>query len=499
MFIISIFLILIIIFLYLNRARSFNLPGPKHYPLIGSLLTIIDNADRSVRWMLEESRKNHWQNWAATMPGTNFVVVMDEPSIKFVLQDEFESFEKGEVFREGFHELLQHGIFAVDGAPWKTERKIASHLFSARMVHHMSQCFIKHSHLLCEQLAVEAAHGQEFDLQEKFARLTFRAFCEVAFGFDIEQNKQEADDFSRSFDRAQFLVSQRFFIPQWLWKIQRALKISQRERLIASDIHTLRKYVTKIVETRLQNVKDPVLESHPDLLSLFLRFGVDKNRQDLMTVAYLSQMVMNFLIAGRDTTSCLLTFLHMNLASHPHLYERFRAEVVEATQGGRDINALLKADSCPFVEATIRETLRLTPPVAVDVKFSRHDITLPNGIRVPKGSQVVYPSIAIGHSPLVFEDPEVFDPERFLEGKPVQKDGLFLRSNTAKPSDFLLPIFNAGYRICLGKTAALLEAKIVASILVLSHRFERIPPKEPDCYRAPVMFLKKGLFVKKIN
>lgn len=96
------------------------------------------------------------------------------------------------------------------------------------------------------------------------------------------------------------------------------------------------------------------------------------------------------------------------------------------------------------LNACITETLRLNPPVGVDARVCVKDDQLPSGVKVKAGTVAFAPIYAIGRNPKYFENPDSFQPERWLGD-----DG-----SVDFPSEYKMPIFWGGPRICLGKDAA---------------------------------------------
>ena len=106
----------------------------------------------------------------------------------------------------------------------------------------------------------------------------------------------------------------------------------------------------------------------------------------------------------------------------------------------------------PQLDACINETLRMYPPVGVDFRICVEDDVLPTGREVKAGTLMLSPTFAIGRNPKLFEDPDTFKPGRWIQDEKVD----FV-------SEYTMPIFWGGPRICLGKEAARLELKIVLS------------------------------------
>jgi len=153
------------------------------------------------------------------------------------------------------------------------------------------------------------------------------------------------------------------------------------------------------------------------------------------------------------------------LTDHPEVEERLLAELDGLSQTP-DFEAL-SAKKRPYLHAVASETLRLYPSVPVDIKQVVEDDFLPNGSFVPAGTFVAYTPYVMGRlTSLWGEDAAEFRPERWLNAE----TGAFERC-----SQYKYPVFNAGFRLCLGMDMALLEIKAMLSLMFQRYK----PTKEP--------------------
>jgi cytochrome P450 len=139
------------------------------------------------------------------------------------------------------------------------------------------------------------------------------------------------------------------------------------------------------------------------------------------------------------------------MARHPAAAERARAEIDNVLQGrdpGPDDLSVL-----PWLDATLKEAMRLYPPVAALMsRRTTRDITL-GPWRIPRGSMVRLATWVLHHDARWFPEPEAFRPERFLPGAPEIPRGAYLP-------------FGAGPRVCLGQHFATLEMTLLAAMLL---------------------------------
>ena len=168
---------------------------------------------------------------------------------------------------------------------------------------------------------------------------------------------------------------------------------------------------------------------------------------------FLSDMVLNFLITGRDTTAQAMSWCLFLLMRSRQVQEKVRSEISEVCGNAEGLD-YEKLGKLRYLEAAIRESLRLYPSVPLDPKFVASADTLPDGTHVPRGAALIYMSYAMGRSREIWgSDASEFRPERWLEME-------------AAKSPYENPVFHAGPRECLGKRLAMLEMKAMLCSLI---------------------------------
>jgi cytochrome P450 len=171
-----------------------------------------------------------------------------------------------------------------------------------------------------------------------------------------------------------------------------------------------------------------------DILSLLLA-ARDEDGTPL-TDRELRDELMTLLVAGHETTATALAWTLERLVRHPDVLARLRAEQQE---GGGE-----------YLEATIKETLRLRPVVPGVIRRLQRPLEI-GGWSLPAGVHIA-PSIYLIHRRAdVYPEPEAFRPERFLE---------------RTPSTYEWLPFGGGIRRCLGASFALYEMRIVLGTIL---------------------------------
>jgi cytochrome P450 len=468
-----------------------------HLPWFGCALNLTEALKSLAAYSLVAAKRADFASFNLAFPGgQRAVALMDVRDRTYVLRDNWQSFTKnlpGSAggFDEMLFELLGRGIFTVDGAEWRDARKVASAMFSfGSLREQMQVVFSSHGEQLAD--ALEHMTDRPFDLQDVFQSLTFDAICELAFGETpdalSESLRGHKPAFLVSFDILQATLAMRGIQPPFFWKLKRFFNVLDEGRA-RQHVAVCKAYVKDIIDRRRAS-KD--VDARKDLLSLYLAHAAKSGLAYMASDAYLMDVIFNFMLAGRDTTSCTLTNWIKLVYSAPQsdaLRERLLREQREQLQG-RDMQWDDVQNLC-FASAVFNETIRMYPPVPVDFRMANQSEVLPSGLRVERGDRVGFPIFAMAHDPHLWPQPDAFLPDRWIK----QDAATALPARVRRPEEYVLPVFWGGARLCLGKDMARFEVIMIASILMKRFKF-RVRPHEELFVNGPVMFLKGGLWVE---
>lgn len=193
------------------------------------------------------------------------------------------------------------------------------------------------------------------------------------------------------------------------------------------------------------------LGHHHDLLELMLNSDLEP--------ANIRYQLINFLVAGHETTSGALSFALHFLSQHPDVAEKARAEVAEVwgsqERPGFELIAKLR-----YVRRVFDEALRLQPTVPGFYRAAREDTVLAGVHPMRKGDWVLALTMGLHRDPRWGGDPDAFDPDRFAPDQV-----------RARPAGLYKP-FGTGPRSCIGRQFALHEAVLLLAVLL--RRYELI-------------------------
>lgn len=464
----------------------------KYHPIGGTMFNQLLNFNRLHHYMTDLATKH--RTYRLLSPFRSEIYTADPANVEYMLKTNFENYGKGSYNYSILKDLLGDGIFTVDGDKWREQRKISSYEFSTKVLRDFSSVAFRENVAKLAQLLSEAANSDNIlDIQDLFMKSTLDSIFKVAFGVELDSmcgSNEEGTRFSNAFDDASAMTLWRYV--DIFWKIKRFLNIGSEARL-KQRLQVVDTFVYKLIRNKTDQMHNYQEErtsmKKEDILSRFLQVTETDPK-------YLRDIILNFVIAGKDTTAATLSWFIYMLCKHPAVQEKVAQEVKEA-MGVKDITDFSKLADCiseeslekmHYLHAAITETLRLYPAVPVDAKICFSDDTLPDGFSVRKGDMVCYQPYAMGRMKFIWgDDTEEFKPERWLD-----ENGIF-----QKESPFKFTAFQAGPRICLGKEFAYRQMKIYTAVLLSCFIFKLRYDSETVNYRTMInLHINGGLHVR---
>ncbi|KAF1843985.1 cytochrome P450 52A12 [Cucurbitaria berberidis CBS 394.84] len=424
--------------------------------------------------------------------GARNYFTMEPKNIQAILATQFKDFGLGERRNGNFSPLLGWGIFSTDGKEWEHARALLRPQFARDQV---SDLELEESHVQ-DMMRVIPANKDGWtdiiDLQPLFFRLTIDSATEFLFGESVDSQLSLLPDyvsskapmtvseheFAVSFDAAQNTIAKASRLGEGYWLVY--------DKTFKEHCNRCHTFIDHYVQLALSKEKTSTqTTSHGKPRYVFLDALVESTRNPIELRSHL----ISILLAGRDTTASLLSYVFMLFIQHPDVYAKLRAIIQEEFGTYRNSKPLTFSNlkGCNYLQWVINETLRLYPVVPLNGRRALRDTTLPTGggpdgtapIYVRKGEQVDY-SVYIMHrrKDLWGQDADEFKPDRW--------DG-------RKSGWEYLP-FNGGPRICIGQQFALTEAGYVIVRLVQRYeKMEGIGNTWEDKERGGVGFVRHAL------
>ncbi|KIJ34667.1 hypothetical protein M422DRAFT_233351 [Sphaerobolus stellatus SS14] len=386
---------------------------------------------------------SHGTIFANNVLGDYRVITIEPQHVKQILTFDFNKFEKGPMFNKIAVSVLGGGVFNSDGERWQFHRKLTRPFFVKERIADFG-IFDTKSSIALQKMQERFDQGHAIDFQDLVSRFTIDSACEFLFGTPIyslhdplprpgyESESEEVDTpsnhFTRAFANAQTTIATRGRLGN-IWPLFEILK----DRT-ADDMKVVRDFIEPIVQDAMDKRKKGEVVNEHTLLHHLLDASED--------MKLIVDEIINIMLAGRDTTAGLLTFVAYCLATNPDVLLRLREEIL-STIGASRAPTFEDVRTMKYLRAVINETLRLFPSVPFNSRNTNQATTLDGKdgkkLFIPAGTRVAYSNLLCQrHKPYWGEDADIFDPDRFLDER-VKK--------YLTPNPFIFVPFNAGPRI----------------------------------------------------
>ncbi|WP_394824355.1 cytochrome P450 [Pendulispora albinea] len=373
-----------------------------------------------------------------------YVMLNSPETIKHVLVDNAKNYVKG-VNYKALQLVLGQGLVTSEGDFWRRQRKLAQPAFHrerlATFVERMTEA-------TAEMLVRWGAYADRatVDVHDEMMRVTLDIVGRTLLSQSLDDRAAGIGDAMAVAVRfAADYASNPFRMPLWVPAPQN-LRFRRAMRALDGLVRGV------IAERRRSPGEDK-----RDLLDMLMA-ARDEETNEAMTDQQLKDEVMTIVTAGHETTANAMSWTLYLLSKHPDVARRVSAEI-DAVLGTRR-PARGDLSKMPYAMAVLQESMRILPPVWSFERAALEDDVI-GGYTIEKGTQIgVFPYVLHRH-PRYWENPEGFDPERFLSG-------------AERPRYTYLP-FGGGPRVCIGNAFAMMEAQILLAMIVQRYRLELLP------------------------
>ncbi|CEP14836.1 hypothetical protein [Parasitella parasitica] len=460
------------------------------WPIVGRLPEIASNAEILHEFLLHGfTSLNSLTTTASALGIPRTISTVDPRNIEHILKHNFENYAKGPQLNAATGDLFGHGIFNANGEQWKYQRKTASHIFNIKNFRDLfTEVFVKELDIMCKGVLDKAvALNQVVDFHDTMFKFTLDSFILLGFGVQLNAlGSKEKVPFAASFDECQLNSFQRFINPLWRVTEPIANLMHPWKKSISQHLDTVDIFANEVIENRRKQLANGEMD-HRDLLSRFME-AHNENDQPLSN-RELRDIVLNFVIAGRDTTAQALSWTFYMLLLHPRVESKLLKEVLQnITDDVADDPVILYEviKNMTYAHAVFYEVLRLYPSVPNNQKYALNVDILPDGTPIRKGDYVMWCPWAQGRTEAVWgPDAKEFKPERWITAY----------GELRRESQGQWPAFHAGPRVCLGQNLATLEALVAMVFLVKRYRFRLVPGQNITYQVSLTLPMKEGMRV----
>ncbi|RVW20427.1 Cytochrome P450 71A9 [Vitis vinifera] len=341
-------------------------------------------------------------------------------------------------------------VFAPYGEYWREVRKIVIlELLSAKRVQSFQELREEEVTLMLD--AITHSSGP-VNLSELTFFLSNNVICRVTFGKKFDGGGDDGTGrFPGILQETQNLLGA-FCIADFFPWMGWFNKLNGLDARLEKNFLELDKIYEKVIEEHLDPERPE--PEHEDLVDVLIRVQKDPKRAVALSIEKIKGVLTDMFVAGTDTSSASLVWTMAELIRNPSVMRKAQEEVRSAVRGKyqveeSDISRLI------YLKLVVKESLRLHPPAPLLVPRKTNEDCTIRGYEVPANTQVFVNGKSIATDPNYWENPNEFQPERFLDS-----------SIDFRGQNFELLPFGAGRRGCPGTNFAVLLIELALANLL---------------------------------
>jgi cytochrome P450 len=382
----------------------------------------------------------------AKLPFGRAVLAHDPHAIRHVLFGGAGNYRKDRLQKRVLSAGLASGLLSAEGERWRAQRRLAAPPFAHRSVREFAPAMIAAAEAMTRRWPARAG---AVDVDVEMRRVTL----------DVLERTIFADGFGRDAEDIRQAMTVYFDVIGKLGALDLLGAPDAIPRLSQLRVHsTLRFFenaIDDLIAARRRRLELDPQGAPQDMLTRLLEAN---DGEAGLSPAEVRSNILTFFAAGHETTANALTWTLFLLSQSPEWMRRVEREATAAFDG--PVDSL--PDRLTDTRAVIEEAVRLYPPIAAISRVALGDDELA-GVRIKRGTLVVISPWVLHRHRRLWDEPDVFDPRRFL-GEARERIDRFA----------YLP-FGAGPRICIGQAFALQEAALVLATVVSRFSLQLAP------------------------
>ncbi|XP_077382179.1 cytochrome P450 4T8 [Festucalex cinctus] len=378
------------------------------------------------------------------------------------------------------------GLLVSHGQKWFRHRRLLTPGFHYDVLKSHIKLMAQSAQIMLDKWERYSRSGESFELFEHVSLMTLDTIMKCAFSCNSNcQTESGTNEYIKSVYQLTDLINLRFrtfpyhndlifYLSPHGFRYRRACKLARQH---TEEVIRKRKEALK-EEKEAEGIQS---KRNLDFLDILL-LARDENHQGLSDEDVRAE-VDTFMFEGHDTTASGISFILHTLACHPEQQNKCRDEIAQILDGKDDVR-WEHLGKMPYTSMCIKESLRLFPPVPGMARKLTKDVTFVDGRTMPQGSLVGTSVYALHRNATVWENPNVFDPLRFLP------------ENISRRSPHAFVPFSAGPRNCIGQNFAMNELKVVVASILRRYQLLEDPTRKPKMIPRLVLRSLNGIHIR---
>jgi len=424
-----------------SPARSAHAPGPVSrwwgLPLLGEM-------KRDYLGFVTELQRTHGDMSYMRLGNEHAWDLMSPDLVREALVTNADALIRWERGIEVFAQVFGQSVLVTEGATWQRQRRMLMAAFTPKQVAGYAELMTSAAQEAFDKLLPDGQPQALVTMDALWSRVAMDVILRTLFSRSAQQQSEAAIAATQTLSATAFREMFRLFtLPDWLPLPGKAAK--------RKALRTLRQLIQgHITERQAAIAAQPDQAKQQDLLGRLLALRDEATGTALSDQEVFDQCMVSFQ-AGHETSATALLWWSRLMAEHPDMAQRARDEVRavvgNGTPGPQHMAQL------PWLTATLKEAMRLYPPVAAIMsRRTTAPITL-DGWHIPKGAMLRITPWVLHHDERWFDQAHAFQPQRFMDGAPPIPKGAWMP-------------FGAGPRVCLGQHFAMVEMTLLSAMLL---------------------------------
>lgn len=431
-------------------------PGPPGWPVLGNLFDLGTMPHRTLAGLRNQYGDIVWLNLGAV---STMVILSAKAATEFFKNHDLSFAERSVTEIMRVHDYDKGSVaLAPYGPYWRVLRRLVTvDMLVHKRIKETEPIRSKCVNAMLVWIEEEAQVARVVHLGRFVFIMTFNMLGNLMLSRDLSDPKSKGSEFFSAMNSLMEWgghANVADFFPWLKWLDPMGLK-----RNMKRGLGRALKIASGFVKERVEGQQVGKDRETKDFLDLLLEYeGQGKDEPAKLSEREINIFILEIFMAGSETTSSTTEWAMTELLCNPEEMIKVKDELTRIVGSNRKVEES-DIDDLPYLQAVVKETLRLHPPIPLLVPRRAMQDTSFMGYDIPKNTQVFVNAWAIGRDPDCWDEPLAFKPERFI-GSKVDYRGQHYE---------LIP-FGAGRRMCAGVPLAHRMLNLVLGSLL--HHFD---------------------------
>ncbi|CAF4896425.1 unnamed protein product [Pieris macdunnoughi] len=397
------------------------------------------------------------------------LVLKNLEDIRAVLKDSHCFHSRGYYVNDK-EDLIDNLLFMNDYQRWKLVRQKITPVFTNKKLKSMS-----HSIYQCSDNLINYLKNYQCEKNKSvYEKFNFVAIGSAIFGLDFVTKNALQSPIVNALCKPLPFFHRCLFSLKLIISIQFPILLKVLNTKIFDDYKNL---ILEVIQ-KVSKCRQETPGKRDDYIDMYMEIQNDESIQDASGYKvnidqFVASQAFSFFVAGVETTASAVDYTLLELANNKHILHKVHKEIDGIFHEYKELN-YDNVESMEYLDMVLSEVLRKYPPIGSMQRMATEDAILPSNLKVNKGIYVIIPTYALHMDTKNFEEPDIFDPERFSA------------DNVSKIKKYTYLPFSGGNRTCIGAKYARLHMKIMLAVVLreftLKSCMYRVTTFEPNLF-----------------